>query len=186
MKNTILLFFCFFIAPNYSYSQEINDKELNFKNSIEYSIEVSNNSINPLIEKINILLNDGDIENLSMEEYDNCKSTLKANRKFVAELAEIDNEISLKQKTIKYLETVDKILEDFILPIIEFINTPNQSEMYNSEKLHEGVLLIESSINETSNLSDSIDKFCTKYNLSRKMSDFKKEEYVKKIETLKK
>src|SRR5690606_33462270 len=58
MKSSILSFILLLLATHNGYSQEKNNKELNFKNSIEYSIENSSNCINPIIKKINILLND--------------------------------------------------------------------------------------------------------------------------------
>ncbi len=185
MKNAKFLLFLLLIVTNYGCSQQKNNNELNFKNSIESSIESSSNSINPLIKKINTLLNDGDIDSLSMSEYYNCKSTLIANRKFIIELTEVDDKMNLKQKTIKYLESGEKILDSFILPLIKHLNEPNQSEIFDAEKLKEGVLLIQVSINETSDLSNSLDEFCVKYKLSRKMSDFDKKDFAQKIEELK-
>ncbi|SFB15003.1 hypothetical protein SAMN05660845_1871 [Flavobacterium swingsii] len=185
MKNVKYLFFLLFIISNYGCSQEKNNKELNFKNSIEFSIETSSNSINPLIKKINTILNNGDIESLSMNEYNNCKSTLKANKELLNQLVEIDNKINLKQKTIKYLEIVEKISDDFILPIIKHINDPNQSEIFDREKLKGGIVLVESLVSETSDLNNSLDEFCVKYKLPKKMSDFEKKDYAEKIKALK-
>ena len=185
MKNVKHFFFLLFIVSNYGCSQQKNNKELNFKNSIEFSIESSSNSINPLIKKINILYNNGEIDSLSLNEYRECKSALKANRELLDQLVEVDNKINLKQKTIKYLETTEKISDSFILPIIKHLNEPNQTKIFDAEKLKEGLLLIEASVNETSDLSNSLDEFCVKYKLSRKMSDFEKKDYVQKIEELK-
>ncbi|WP_298153907.1 hypothetical protein [Flavobacterium sp.] len=185
MKNAKFLLFIFLIATNYGCSQQKNNNELNFKNSIESSIVSSGNSINSLIKKIETLLNDGDIDGLSMNEYYNCKTTLIANRAFIIELSEVDDKINLKQKTIKYLESGEKILDKFILPLIQHLNKPNQTEIFDAEKLKEGLLLIQASINETSDLSNSLDAFCVKYKLSRKMSDFDKKNFTQKIEELK-
>src|SRR5690606_34883168 len=85
MKSSILSFILLLLATHNRYSQEKNNKELNFKNSIEYSIENSSNCINPIIKKINILLNDGDIDSLSINEYHNCKKTVKAQKVFINE-----------------------------------------------------------------------------------------------------
>ena len=49
----------------------------------------------------------------------------------------------------------------------------------------EAFMLIESTINETSTLSNSLDQFCMKYKLPREMSNFEKEDYKQKIEELK-
>lgn len=185
MKKTIFFLFIFLIVTNYGYSQQKNTDELNFKNSIEFSIESSSNSINPLIKKINTLLTDGDIDSLSMSEYYNCKSTIIANREFIIELIELDDKTNLKQKTLKYLESNEKILHIFILPLIKHLNEPNQNEIFDAEKLTEGLLLIQDSINETSVLSNSLDEFCVKYKLSRKMSDFDKKNLTQKVEELK-
>lgn len=185
MKNLILLLVLSILTTNNSCSQQRNFKELNFKNSIEYSIENSSNSINPLIKKINTLLNDGEIDSLSVNEYNNCKDTLKAQNQFINELIEVDNEINLKLSTIKYLETVEKILDSFILPIIKHLNESNQNEIFDAEKLKQGLSLVEKSVNDASELSNNLDKFCKKYKLSRKMSDLEKKEFTQKIEKLK-
>jgi len=185
MKSSIILFILFALTTNTSCSQQKNSENLYLKNSVEYSIENVSNSINPLIKKINILLNDGEIDSLSMNEYYNCKKTLKAHIEFLNELVEVDNEIKLKESTIKYLETVEKILDSFILPIIKHLNEPNQNEIFDAEKLKNGLLLIEKSVKETSELSNNIDKFCEKYKLARKMSDFEKKDLSQKIENLK-
>lgn len=185
MKKTRFLLFVFLIVSNYGWSQQKNNHQLNFKNSVEFTIESSSNSINPLIKKINTLLNDGDIDSLSMSEYYNCKSILKANREFILELVEADDKINLKQKTIKYLESSEKILEDFIRPVIIHLNKPNQNEIFDADKLKEGLILIQASINETSELSNSLDEFCAKYKLLRKMSDFDKIDFSQKIEEMK-
>ncbi|WP_395054533.1 hypothetical protein [Flavobacterium sp.] len=185
MRDSIFLFIIFLITNNYCYSQQNNNKELVFKNSIESSIEVDSNSINPLINKIKTLLNDGDIDSLSMNEYKNCKSTFKANRKLVNNLEEVDDKINLKNRTIKYLENNEKILDSFILPIIIFLHEPNQSKLYDKNKLNEGLILLESSVNLTSELSTAIDEFCTKYKLPRKMSELEKKKYQQQIEKTK-
>ncbi|MBM6497915.1 hypothetical protein [Flavobacterium macrobrachii] len=185
MKSSILSFFLLLLATHNSCSQEKNTKELNFKNAIEYSIENCSNNINPIIKKINTLLNEGDIDSLSMIEYYNCKNTLKAEIKFINDLSEVDNEIKLKESTIKYFETVDKILDNFILPVITHLNNPNQSEIFDAEKLKQGILLMEKSVTETSELSNNLDMFCAKYKLSRRMSEFEKKELTQKIENLK-
>lgn len=182
MRNSIFIFIIFLIASNYSCSQQNNNKELIFKNSIESSIEVDSNSLNPLINKIKTLLNDGDIDSLSMNEYYNSKSTIKANREFVNQLEEVDNKINLKNRTLRYLDNSEKILDSFILPIIKFANEPNQNKVYDKKKLTEGILLLESSVNLTSDLSNAIDEFCTKYKLQREMSAFEKNGYKQKIE----
>ncbi len=183
MKNIKSLFLLLFIITNYGCSQQNINEKLNFKNSIEYSIESSSNSLNPLIQKINIIVNNGEIDNFSMKDYYKCKSTLIANRNFVNELEEVDSKINLKEKTIKYLETGEKTLEKIILPIIKLLD--DQNEIFDSEKLKEGLILVENLVYETSDLSDSLEEFCIKYKLSRKMSDFEKEDYIQKIEVLK-
>ena len=181
MKSSILSIILLLLITNISCSQEKNNKEIDFKNSIESSIESSSKSINPIIKKINTLFNDGDIDSLSITEYNNCKSTIIANKMFVIELVEVDDKINLKQKAIKYLETIEKILEDFILPLIKHLNKPNQTEVFDKEKLKIGLLLIQTSINETSDFSNSLDLFCVKYKLSRKMSDFDKKNLHKEL-----
>lgn len=185
MKRSILSIILLVFITNISCSQEKNVKELDFKNSIESSIESSSESINPLIKKIYTILNDGDIDSFSITEYDNCKSTIVANKKFVIELVEVDDKINLKHKTIKYLESVEKILDEFILPIIKHLNEPNQTKVFDMEKLKKGLLLIQTSVNETSDLNNSLDSFCIKYKLSKKMNEFDKKEFTQKIEELK-
>jgi hypothetical protein len=185
MRNIKHLFFLLLIVTNNGCSQQKNNTNLNFKNSIEYSIESSSNSLNPLIQKINIIVNDGEIDSFSMNDYYNCKSTLIANRNFVNELEEVDNKTNLKQKTVKYLETGEKILDNLILPIIKHLDNQNQNEIFDLEKLKEGLILVETLVNETSDLSNSLEEFCIKYKLSKKMSDFEKEDYIQKIEVLK-
>ena len=185
MKKLKFLFLLFSIPLISSCSNQKNNTFLNFKNSIEYSIESSSNSINPLINKINILVNDGDIDKLSMEEYHNCKANLIANKEFVMNLVEVDIEFNLKEKTIKYLELEEKILDSFILPVIKFLNAPNQNEIFNTVQLKNGFLLLESMVNHTDDLSNSLEKFCLKYQLPIKMSEFEKKEYTQKIEILK-
>ncbi len=184
MRNSIFLFITFLITSNYGCSQQKSNKELFFKNSIESSIEVDSNNLNPIINKIKTLLKNGDIDSLSMNEYNNCKSTIKANREFVNKLEEVDNKINLKNKTIQYLDNSEKILDNFILPIIKFLNEPNQTKVFDKNKLNEGLLLLESSVNLTSDLSKTIDEFCTKYKLPRKMSEFEKNDYKQQIEEI--
>ncbi len=83
------------------------------------------------------------------------------------------------------MEVVEKISDDFILPIIKHINDPNQSEIFDREKLKGGIVLVESLVSETSDLNNSLDEFCVKYKLPKKMSDFEKKDYAEKIKALK-
>lgn len=183
MKKLIkILISIVFIWTNHCYSQQKNNEKLVFKNSIEYSIESVSNELNPLIKKINILFNDGDIDSITMKDYHLCKSTINLNKQFVKNLVEVDNEINLKSGTVKYLENCEKILDIFILPVIRFLN---YSEEIDRNKIIEGISLIETSVKETSDLSQSLDEFCLKYKLSRRMSDFDKNEFNEKIEKIK-
>ncbi|MCL9770455.1 hypothetical protein NAT47_08495 [Flavobacterium sp. HXWNR69] len=183
MKKLIkILISIVFIWTIDCYCQQKNNEKLDFKNSIEYSIESVSNELNPLIKKINILFNDGDIDSLTMNDYHLCKSTINLNKHFVEKLVEVDNEINLKSGTIKYLEDCEKILDIFILPVIKVLN---YSEEIDRNKIIDGISLIETSLKQTTDLSQSLDEFCLKYNLSRRMRDFDKNVFKEKIEKLK-
>jgi len=185
MNKIKFLFYLISFCTIQSYAQQKEDVQLNFKNAIEYSLESSSNSVNPIIKKINTLLDDGEIDSLSLEEYHNCKATIQANKKFVIGLEEVDDNINLKLKTEKYLESAEKFVDNFILPVIKHLNVPNQAEVFDSEKLTKGLLAIEVLVNKTSELNNSLEEFCLKYELSKNMSDYEREEYTGKIERLK-
>ena len=104
------------------------------------------------------------------------------NRQLISKLVEVDDEINMKNGTIQYLENGDKLLDGFILPMIKFIN---ESEDFDKDKLMEAFNLIKVIVNQTSDLSESLEIFCIKYQLPREMRDFDKKDYAHKIDELK-
>ena len=182
MKNIKPLFFLLLIIINYGCSQQKNNEKLNFKNTIELSIESISSKTNPLIKELNILLKEGKSDDKLMEMYIDCKSSIKSNKQLITELVEVDDDINLKNGTLKYLENCEKIVNGFILPAIKYLN---ESEDFDRNKLMEAFNLIQISINQTSNLSESLEIFCDKYKLPRKMTDFDKKDYNEKIAEIK-
>ena len=114
--------------------------------------------------------------------YIDCKSTIKSNKQLIKELIEVDNDNNLKSGTIKYLENCEKILDSFILPAIKYLN---ESEDFDRNKMMEAFNLIQTAINQASDLSESLEIFCDKYKLPREMSDFDKNDYQQKIDEIK-
>lgn len=182
MKNINPLFLLILIITNYGCSQQKNNEKLNFKNTIELSIESTSSKINPIIKEINILLKEGKSDDKLMEMYIDCKSTIKSNKQLIKELIEVDNDNNLKSGTIKYLENCEKILDSFILPAIKYLN---ESEDFDRNKMMEAFNLIQTAINQASDLSESLEIFCDKYKLPREMSDFDKNDYQQKIDEIK-
>lgn len=182
MRNAKYLFFLLLTITNFSFSQQKNNEKLNFKNTIELSLKSISSKVNPLIKEINIHLKERKSDNKLMEMYIDCKSSIKLNKQLINELVEVDKDINLKSGTINYIENCEKILEGFTLPVIKYLN---DSENFDKNKLIEAFNLIQITINQTSDLSESLEIFCNKYKLPREMSDFDKNEYKEKIAEIK-
>ena len=182
IANLKPLLYLFLIITNFSCGQQKNNEKLNFKNTIELSIGSVSSKVNPLIKEIGILLKENNSDDKLIERYNICKSTITLNKKLISELDEVDIDINLKSGTIEYLENCEKILESFILPVIKYVN---EFENIDRNKLIESFSLIQITIQQTSDLSESLEIFCHKHKLPREMKDFDKNDYNAKISELK-
>ena len=178
-KTIILLLL---ISTNYCFSQKKIDDKRKFKSVIEISIDSTSSKINPLIKKANILLQEKKESDELVKMYNESKLSLKIHKELVGKLIEVDSKINLKEQTLAYLDNCEKLLDSFILPTIKYIN---ESETFEREKIVQAFTLMQEAINQASTLSDSMEKFCIKYKLTRRLNDFDKEDYRKAIEEIK-
>ena len=182
MDKIKIYFFFFLITTTNGCSSQDKDSKRNFINTIELSVSSTSSKINPLIKKLNILLKEQKSEEKLMDMYNDSKSTLRTSKEMINQLTEVDNKINLKARTLNYLENCDKILEGFILPVIKYLNQSQELDKY---KLIEAFNIIQKTVNETSSLIDSVEEFCIKYKLPRKIDDIDKEALQKKAEEVK-
>ncbi len=181
MDKVKYIIFLLLIVTNFCQSQQSKNDKQNFKNSIELSIITTNDKLKPLIQKINFLLKERKSDNALMEMYNEAKSTIQSNKELINQLVEVDNKINLKSGTLKYLENCERIQDIFVLPLIKFLN---ESGTIDRNTIKEAFALAQSTIKETSDLSDLLGNFCSKYKLSRELREFEKVDYKQKIEEI--
>ena len=182
MSKYKTIIFLLLITTNHCLSQKkANDDKRKFKNAIEISIDSTSSKTNPLIDKTKILLKEGKPSEELVIMYNESKLSFKIYKELVGNLTEADNEINLKAQTLVYLDNGENLLDKFILPTIRYLN---ESEPIDVEKIKQAFTLMQDCVNQMAILNDSMDKFCAKYKLSRRLNDFDKEGNAKIIDEI--
>ena len=182
MNPTKIFLFLLFTVTNYACSQKVDD-ERKFKNTIELSIKSSSEKLNPLISNIGTHLKEQRTDSTLFRQYDEAKVNLTLNKKLVSELTEVDKKFNLREKTLLYFDNCSKLLDGSMLPAIKFINGTEKLENLD---LNSMFAQIQTAINDTFVLSETLEQFCKKYKLDPKVELFEKNQYNAQIGEIKK
>lgn len=183
MNLTKIFLFLLFAVSNYACSQKSDDNKRKFKNTIELSIKSSSEKLNPLISNIVNHLKEQKSDTTLFKQYDEAKLNIIVNKKLVNDLTEVDKDFNLKEKTLLYFDNCNKLLDGFMFPAINYINGSEKIENIDFNNMF---AQIQTAINDTSVLSEFLEKFCVKYKLDPKVNLFDKNQYNAQIDEINK
>ncbi|CAL2094452.1 hypothetical protein [Tenacibaculum sp. 190524A05c] len=181
MKNTILLSFLVFINCS---NVEQKEKIENVKKTIELSIKRSSSCVNKMIRAINEKKLKGiDNTNELKDLYDKSYITIKACRKLIEDLENIDSKIDLQKEGLSYIKFCENGLTKFFKPIIE---TSMQNLSNNTKLLREMFVFIQSGLETSQKMNDSLLEFCQEHGLKKEIEEFDKTKFDDKISEIEK
>ena len=181
MNSKTIFILLLFAVTNFACSRKVDDDKRKFKNTIELSIKSSSEKLNPLISNIVSHIKEQKPDSTLFRHYNEAKANLTANKKLISNLTEVDKDFNLKDKTLLYFDNCNKLLDVFIFPAIKYINGEEKIENIDFNNMF---AQIQTAINDTSLLSESLKQFCVKYKIDPKVELFDKNQYNAQMEEI--